>query len=92
MKKAGLIERLEKPLRGALAAASLAKGDIADVILMGGSTHIPFIREWLAGYFAIDESKVLQDSNFDELVARGATKGAALLTNQLDVLPSTLGI
>ena len=55
MEEAGLVERLEKPLDDALAEAGLAKDEIDDVILMGGSTRIPFVRKWLAEYFDKEE-------------------------------------
>jgi len=58
MEEAGLVERLEKPLDDALAEAGLAKDEIDDVILMGGSTRIPFVRKWLAEFFEKEEDEL----------------------------------
>ena len=55
LEEAGVIDKLAKPLDDALGAAELTKEEIEDVILMGGSTRIPFVRKWLAGYFEREE-------------------------------------
>ena len=56
LESAGYIDRLAKPLDDALTAAEFTKDDIQDVILMGGSTRIPFVKKWLAEYFEIEEA------------------------------------
>lgn len=54
----------------ALKQAQLAKTDLADVILVGGSTRIPYVRQRLSEYF---HRQFLTDVvNIDEAVAEGA--------------------
>jgi L1 cell adhesion molecule like protein len=78
----------------------MSKSDIHEIVLVGGSTRIPRIRELLSNYF---NGKQLNHSlNPDEAVAYGAAVQAAILTGQggsktsdlllLDVLPLSLGI
>jgi len=87
-----------EPITQVLTDASLTKNDITDIVLIGGSTRIPKIREMLKNYFGKEPKK---DINPDEAVAYGATIHAAVLTNAytemnqlvlLDVTPLSLGI
>lgn len=67
------IDLVEKAIRD----ANLAKTDIEEVILVGGSTRIPKIRKLLQDFF---EGKELSKTiNPDEAVAQGATIQAAML-------------
>ena len=89
------------PVEQVLRDAKLDKASIDDIVLVGGSTRIPYVHELLTSYF--DHAKPLNASiDPDEAVAYGATVQAAILTGQLapaianilliDVLPMSLGI
>lgn len=89
-----------KPLDRLLQDAKMSKGDIDEIVLVGGTTRIPRVQELLSNYF---NGKALNKSlNPDEAVAYGAAVQAAILTGQgnektnqlllLDVAPLSLGI
>ena len=89
-----------EPVEKALRDAKLSKGDIAEVVLVGGSTRVPKIQKLLSDYFG---GKDLNKSiNPDEAVAYGAAVQAAILSGNtddsikdvllLDVTPLSLGI
>ncbi|MCA9538899.1 MAG: Hsp70 family protein [Myxococcales bacterium] len=85
----------------ALREANLRSEDIDGVVLVGGSTRMPLVREMVAGYFGREP---LVDINPDEVVAIGAAiQGAALEADPfaagaraqpllLDVTPMSLGV
>jgi molecular chaperone HscA len=78
----------------ALDDADLTIGDIDGVVLVGGSTRVPLIREKLLEFFG---KQPLDDINPDEVVAKGAALQAESLTRGsnnllLDVLPLSLGL
>jgi len=87
------------PVRKVLDDAKLSKGEVNDVVLVGGSTRIPKIQANLSQFF---NGKTLNKSiNPDEAVAWGASVQAAVLTNSIDserapvlvdVAPLSLGI
>ncbi|XP_072383232.1 heat shock protein 70 A1-like [Diabrotica undecimpunctata] len=88
------------PVEKALNDAKLDKGQIHDIVLVGGSTRIPKIQQLLQNYFS---GKPLNLSiNPDEAVAYGAAVQAAVLTGEtdskiqdvllVDVAPLSLGI
>merc|ERR1719431_2390942 len=69
----GTLEPVEKSLRD----AKLDKGDVHDIVLVGGSTRIPKIQKLLQDFF---NGKELNKSiNPDEAVAYGAAVQAAIL-------------
>ncbi|KAF2895470.1 hypothetical protein ILUMI_10707 [Ignelater luminosus] len=89
-----------QPVEKALADAKMDKGQIHDVVLVGGSTRIPKIQSLLQNYFC---GKPLNLSiNPDEAVAYGAAVQAAVLSGDtseriqdvllVDVTPLSLGI
>ena len=90
-----LVERTVAPCRIALTDASLRVGDIDEVILAGGQTRMPLVREKVATFFGKEPRK---DVNPDEAVAVGAAIQAAVLAWDvkdvllLDVTPLSLGI
>lgn len=90
-----LITRVMDPVKQALKDANLAKSDINEVILVGGSTRIPKIQEEVEKFFGKKPSKGV---NPDEVVAIGAAIQGGVLTGEvkdvllLDVTPLSLGI
>ena len=90
-----LIKRSIKPCKSALKAAGLNKGDIDEVILVGGSTRIPAVQDAVKAFFEKEPSKGV---NPDEVVAIGAAIQGGVLSGDvtdvllLDVTPLSLGI
>jgi heat shock protein 1/8 len=98
-----LFRRCIKPLDQVLKDAGLAKAQIDEVIMVGGSTRVPRIRQLVSEYFG---GKKLNDSvHPDEAVAVGAAIQAHILTKGkdaaddktsdlllLDVAPLSLGL
>ena len=94
--------RTVAPLDGLLKDAKMDKNDIHEIIMVGGSSRIPKIRDLVSSYF---NGKKLNDSvNPDEAVAYGAAVQAHILTGAgksgdktddiilLDVAPLSLGL
>ena len=69
------------PVDKALKDAKMQPSDISDVVLVGGSTRIPKIRELLIEKFG---NKLKHDINPDEAIAYGATIQAAILCGECD--------
>ncbi len=90
-----LIKRTLDPCKKALADAGVSKDDIDEVILVGGMTRMPKVREVVEGFF---EAKPHTGVNPDEVVAMGAAIQAGVLQGDvkdvllLDVTPLSLGI
>jgi L1 cell adhesion molecule like protein len=90
------------PLDQALRDAKMSKSQIDEIVLVGGSTRVPKVRELLANYFNKDVNKLCNSINPDEAVAYGAAVQAAILSGTksdkldqlllLDVTPLSLGI
>jgi len=93
-----LFKKTLKPVQTALDDAKLAKSDIDEVILVGGSTRIPKVQQLLKDFFNGKEPN--RGINPDEAVAYGAAVQGGILSNEeateglviLDVTPLTLGI
>lgn len=90
-----LLERCKQPLQKALQDAKLSKNDIDQIILVGGSTRIPAVRNLLLDYLG----KPLNETvNPDEVVALGAAVQAGIIAGEitdlilLDVTPLSLGV
>ena len=92
---ADLVKRTIEPCSTALKGAGLSKGDIDEIILVGGSTRIPAVQEAVEKFFGKKPSKGV---NPDEVVAVGAGIQGGVLTCDvkdvllLDVTPLSLGI
>ena len=90
-----LIQACVAPCETALKDAGMSRGDIDEVILVGGSTRIPAIQEIVEKIFGKAPSKGV---NPDEVVAVGAAIQGGVLTGEvkdvllLDVTPLSLGI
>ena len=90
-----LLERCKKPVQKALEDAKLSKAEIDEVILVGGSTRIPAVRNLLTELLG----KPLNETvNPDEVVAMGAAVQAGIIAGEitdlilLDVTPLSLGV
>lgn len=94
----GLTDRTLDCARQALKDASLSIKDIKGVVMVGGATRMPIVRQSVGAFFG---SAPLTDLNPDEVVALGAALQANLLAGNrhpgedwllLDVTPLTLGL
>ena len=90
-----LLERCKGPVQKALQDAKLSKSQIDQVILVGGSTRIPAVRNLLSELVG----KPLNETvNPDEVVALGAAVQAGIIAGEitdlilLDVTPLSLGV
>ncbi len=89
------IERTFDACRRALADAKLTPADIEDVVLVGGSTRVPVVRERVTEFFGREPHAGL---NPDEVVALGAAVQGHVLAGGtrdvllMDVTPLSLGI
>jgi molecular chaperone DnaK len=90
-----LLDRTTAPAKQVLADAELQPSDIDKVILVGGSTRMPAVQEFVKNYFGKEPYKNI---NPDECVAMGAAIQAGVLKGDvkdvllLDVTPLSLGI
>ena len=90
-----IVERTLRPCRHAMLDAGLAAEQIDEVVLVGGSTRIPLVRQAVETLF---KAKPHSELNPDEVVALGAAVQAAILSGDvtdkllLDVTPLSLGI
>jgi molecular chaperone DnaK len=92
---ADLIQRTIEPCKKALKDAGIDAKDIADVVLVGGMTRMPRVREVVKEFFGKEPHTGV---NPDEVVAMGAAIQAGVLQGDvkdvllLDVTPLSLGI
>ena len=90
-----LFDSTLEPVKKALKDAKLTSKDIDKVILVGGSTRIPYIQELVKKELGQEPNKGV---NPDEVVAMGAAIQGGVLTGEvddivlLDVTPLSLGI
>jgi len=90
-----LIKASMKPCAAALKDAGLSKGEIDEVVLVGGMTRMPKVIEEVTNFFGKEPHKGV---NPDEVVAMGAAIQAGVLQGDvkdvvlLDVTPLSLGI
>lgn len=90
-----LVQRTLKPCAEALKDAGLDKGEIDEIIMVGGSTRIPAIQKAVEDFFGKKPNKSV---NPDEVVAVGASIQGGVLSGDvkdvllLDVTPLSLGI
>ena len=92
---APLVEKTIRCCKHALSDAELEAKDIDEIIMVGGSTRIPFIKKVVAEFFG---REVHVEMNPDEVVALGASVQADILAGNnkdfllLDITPLSLGI
>ena len=90
-----LVDKSLEPLKLALKDAKISKGDINEILLVGGQTRMPLVQKKVADFFGKDPRK---DLNPDDAVAVGAAIQGSVLSGDttdvllLDVTPLTLGI
>merc|ERR1712032_768220 len=88
------------PVEQCLADSHLAKTQIKEIVMVGGSTRIHKVQQMIQAYF--DGKELCKDINPDEAVAYGAAVQAAIVSGAgtqavqnmllLDVTPVSLGI
>jgi molecular chaperone DnaK len=90
-----LVKRSIEPVKKALADARKDKGQIDEVLLVGGSTRIPMVQKAVEEFFGKPPNKSV---NPDEVVGLGAAVQAGVLSGDVtdivlvDVTPLSLGI
>ena len=90
-----LFQRTIEPCRQALSDAHMKASDIDEVLLVGGSTRIPYVQELVKNFFGKEPNRSV---NPDEVVAIGASIQGGVLAGDvkdvllLDVTPLSLGI
>ncbi len=90
-----LVQRTLEPVKKALSDSGKTAADIAEVVLVGGSTRMPLVQETVTKFFGKEPHKGV---NPDEVVALGAAVQAGVLSGDvqdmvlLDVTPLSLGV
>ncbi len=90
-----LVQRLKDPVALALQDSNLRPTEIDEVVLVGGSTRIPFVQRLVRDFIQKEPN---QNVNPDEVVAVGAAVQAGILAGDLkdimllDVTPLSLGL
>lgn len=94
---AGLVKQTLRACRQTLRDAALTTDEIASVVMVGGSTRVPLVRQEVATFFATEPLTTIDP---DHVVAIGAAIQANVLVGNkaehetllLDVIPLSLGI
>ena len=90
-----LLERLRLPVKQALADAALSPRQVDEVVLVGGSTRMPMVKELVRSFI---NKQPNENVNPDEVVAVGAAVQAGIIAGDvrdvllLDVTPLSLGL
>jgi molecular chaperone DnaK len=90
-----LVQKTITKIDEVLKDSGLSKGEIKEIVMVGGSTRVPMVQEKVKAYFGKEINKSV---NPDEVVAIGAAIQGGVLTGDvkdvllLDVTPLSLGI
>ncbi|NPA61818.1 MAG: molecular chaperone DnaK [Epsilonproteobacteria bacterium] len=90
-----LVEETIDTLKEVINDAGLSKGDINEIVMVGGSTRVPLVQQKVKNFFGKELNKSV---NPDEVVAMGASIQGGVLRGDvkdvllLDVTPLSLGI
>lgn len=90
-----LINRTVDACKNAIKDAGISNNDVDAIVMVGGSTKVPLVKESITNFFG---KQVFDDLNPDEVVALGAAVQADILAGNntdmllLDVTPLSLGI
>ena len=90
-----LVEKTIQSCFKALADAKLSVSDIEKVVMVGGSTRVPLVKQMVSDFF---KGKIFDSLNPDEVVALGAAVQADILAGNkrdtllIDVTPLSMGI
>jgi molecular chaperone DnaK len=90
-----LIGRIRTPVKRALKDAGLSPADIEEVVLVGGSTRMPMVKQLVRDLIGTEPN---ENVNPDEVVAVGAAIQAGILAGELkdvlllDVTPLSMGL
>ena len=90
-----IVERTITACQNALKDAGLKQNDIDEIIMVGGSTRVPLVKEMVSAFF---RKKLNDNVDPDEVVALGAAIQADILAGNttdlllLDVTPLSLGL
>ncbi|MGI8501781.1 MAG: molecular chaperone DnaK, partial [Hassallia sp.] len=90
-----LVSRVRTPVKRALKDAGLTPEDIDEVVLVGGCTRIPMVKQLVRDLIGIEPN---ENVNPDEVVAVGAAIQAGILAGELkdvlllDVTPLSIGL
>ena len=91
-----LVERTRNPVLNAIKDAKLSAADIDEIVMVGGSTRVPKVQEFVKGLFGGKEPH--KGVNPDEVVSVGAAIQGGIITGEvtdvvlMDVTPLSLGI
>ena len=92
----GLLQKTIKTVENVLSDAQISKDEIDDIVMIGGSTRIPRVREIVSKFFG--GKKLCTEINPDEAVAYGAAIQGSIISKEnfdivvVDVYPLTLGV
>ena len=90
-----IVERTVTSCKNALKDAGLKKDDVDEIVMVGGSTRVPLVKEMVSTFF---EKKLNDTVDPDEVVALGAAIQADILAGNttdmllLDITPLSLGL
>ncbi len=91
-----IVEKMREPIETVLNDTKISPDDIAEILLVGGSTRMPIVQRFLKDIFHKEPSKAV---NPDEAVAIGAAIEASILAGEtkrdvvlVDVTPLSLGV